>query len=110
MNIQQLIETGGNITVAVSPVDLKEFALSLIAEVRREEEQRRQEQEVYLTPKETAEKIGVTENTLWRWNKNGYLMPFKIGSKSRYRLSDIERVMTGGAKEKRASTTNCETL
>ena len=48
-------------------------------------EQRENKPEVYLT----------AEETLWRWNKEGYLVSAKVGSKVRYKLSDVERIQKG---------------
>lgn len=50
-------------------------------------------EEKYLTADETAEILGVDKSTLWRWNKCGYLSNVKIGSKVRYRLTDVEELM-----------------
>ena len=51
--------------------------------------------EIYITAKEAAKKLGVTLSTLWRWDNDGYLEKIKIGSKVRYRLSDVERMIKG---------------
>lgn len=45
-----------------------------------------------LTPTEVAEKYRISKVTLWRWDKMGLLAPIKMGRKSFYRQSDIERV------------------
>lgn len=94
MNIQSLLETDANVSVVVSVADLKEFAMTIINEVL---EQRISEakQETYLSPDEVAEKLGVSTNTLWRWNRDKYLMPIKMGRKSRYRLSDVNKILEG---------------
>lgn len=42
---------------------------------------------------EVARALGVTTATLWRWAKDGYLTPVKIGSKVLYRASDIEQML-----------------
>ena len=58
-------------------------------------EQRENKPETYLTAEETAKRLGVDRSTLWRWNKEGYLRSIKIGSKVRYKLSDVERLQKG---------------
>ena len=45
-----------------------------------------------LTPDEVASKYRISKVTLWRWAKAGLLKPVKMGRKSFYRQSDIERV------------------
>lgn len=94
MNIQQLLESGANVTVSVTPADLKEFALSLI-NAAKEMGRQQKEEEKYIPVKETAEMIGATRTTLWRWEKTGYLVPIKRGNSVYYRLSDITRIMEG---------------
>ena len=54
-------------------------------------EQRENKPEVFLTAEETAKRLKVNRSTLWRWNKEGYL----VGSKVRYKLSDVERIQKG---------------
>lgn len=95
MNIQQLLESGANVTVSVTPADLKEFALSLINAAQEMGKQQKKEEEKYLSARETAEMIGVTRATLWRWEKTGYLVPIKRGNSVYYRLSDINKFLEG---------------
>lgn len=94
MNINELINTDANISVVVSVADLKEFALCVVTEAMAAKEAEKKE-EKYLTPDEVAEMMGVCTNTLWRWNTQKYLCPVKVGRKSRYKLSDVKRVMEG---------------
>ena len=93
-NIERLLEMGDTISVNVSVADLKEFALAVVNEVMATRQAEREE-EKYLSPDEVAEMMGVCTNTLWRWNTQKYLCPVKVGSKLRYKLSDVKRVMEG---------------
>ena len=86
-----------NICIAVGINDLKEFGLSLIEEGRKMGMAERVP-ETYLTPKEVAKKLGVSTNTLWRWNKSGYLCHVKCGRKSFYKRSDVEYLMQGRSR------------
>lgn len=86
-----------NICIAVGINDLKEFGLSLIEEGRKMGKAERVA-ETYLTPKEVAKKLGVSTNTLWRWNKSGYLCHVKCGRKSFYKKSDIDKLISGNGK------------
>lgn len=90
MNITELLGTGASVNLTVSAVDLKEFALSLIAEARRLGADAPKEDKE-LTAKEAAEQLGVSTNSLWRWRKAGYLVPRKrIGSKVIYLQSQLD--------------------
>lgn len=103
MNIQALLESGANVTVSVTPFDLKEFATYLINQVQATTEDK-EEPESYLTPDEVADMIGVSKNTLWRWDKEHYLTPVKVGRKSRYKRSDVVALMSGKSDMKKAVT------
>ena len=56
--------------------------------------------ETYLSREEAMEKLDVSSATLWRWKKNGYLVPVQLGHMDRYRLSEINNIiiLKGGAK------------
>lgn len=94
MNIKELIQSGASVTVTLSPADLQEFGVTLINEAIVQRDKLRVP-ETYLTAKEAAELLGVTTSTLWRWGKDGYIKPIKLGGKSRYKFSDINRIKTG---------------
>ena len=49
--------------------------------------------EIYLSRTKVMEMLEVASATLWRWEKCGYLVPLSVGSKKRYRLSDIQRLL-----------------
>lgn len=93
MNISDLISSGANVAITITPLDLKEFALSLIEQAQAVKPKNGTEQ--YLSPDEAAKKLGVTTNTLWRWNKTKYLCPVKVGHKCFYKLSDINKKLEG---------------
>lgn len=94
MRIETLLESGANVSVTITPTDLKEFALSLIKEAM-ELGGKQKTPERYLTQKEAAVKLNVSENTLWRWKKTKYLVPSKVGNAVYYKLSDIEKLLEG---------------
>ena len=97
MNINEISKLGANnIQVVVSLADLNEFFEEKISEAVASRGQEKEEK--YLSVDEVCEVLKVSSNTLWRWNKNGYLKPNKVGRKSVYLLSDIDRLR----KNKRA--------
>ncbi|MDU7622294.1 MAG: helix-turn-helix domain-containing protein [Bacteroides stercoris] len=77
----------------MNALDLKEAFLQWNAEQKEESFPILQEE--YKTPNETAKMLDVDKSTLWRWAKQGYLVPVKWGNKSRYKLSDIRCCMEG---------------
>lgn len=46
-------------------------------------------EERVLTREETAEYLKVNKSTLWNWQKQGVLVPYGLGSRVYYKLSDI---------------------
>ena len=93
MNINSLLNSDANISVVVSVADLKEFALCVVTEAMAAMEEKTEER--YLTPDVVADMVGVSKNTLWRWEKEKYLIPIKVGRKSRYKLSDVKSILEG---------------
>lgn len=91
MNITEIIKANTNVQLVINALDLKEAFLQWAAEMKQSEPVR--QEEVYLTAKETADKLGVDLSTLWRWHRSGYLKKIKVGNKVRYRESDIRKLM-----------------
>lgn len=83
--------------ITVTPTDLKEFALEVANEVLTA--RLNVKEESYLTPDEAATLMGVSKNTLWRWEKMGYLTPFRVGRKPRYKRSELDALSKGERKE-----------
>jgi excisionase family DNA binding protein len=93
MNIQNLIASGENVTVAVSALDLKEFALTILNEAKKNAAPK---QEKVFTSSEAAKLLNVSTNTLWRWEKTGYLIPAtRVGKSPRYTEAQLTKLMEG---------------
>lgn len=94
MNIQEILKAadGANITLSVTPADLKEFALTIIEEAKKMAKAEK-ESEDYITLDEAMKICGVSRNTLWRWNRDKYLCNVKFGRKILYKKSDIDKLM-----------------
>lgn len=89
MKISEIVNQNVPLQVVVNVADLKELFLDW----KEESEQNRQkETDILLTPDEVASKYRISKVTLWRWAKDGLLKPVKMGRKTFYRQSDIERV------------------
>jgi predicted DNA-binding transcriptional regulator AlpA len=91
-----------NIRLEMSGEDLLEFSNDLINRAKSElsVEIAEARKERYLTREEAKEICGVCDATLWHWNKKNYLKTIKIGSKVRYKMSDIRQILEGGVNEK----------
>lgn len=80
--------------------DLLEFSNELINRAKTEltAEISEAQKEQYLTRQEVKEICGVCDATLWHWNKKNYLKAIKVGSKVRYKMSDIRRILDTHSK------------
>jgi hypothetical protein len=93
-NVLELAREFPALKLEVSAEDLLHM-MRTITEETVERFTKVEKQEQYLTPKQTAKDLDVDVSTLWRWEKNGYLVPVRIGCKPRYKLSDVERILCG---------------
>ena len=85
-------------SVTVKLADLKAAALEMARQIRRdaEDEQRRRDRAAG-SPLVEGDKVrrdlGVSNTTLWRWSRAGYLTPVKFGGRVYYRQADIEAIV-----------------
>ena len=84
----QIISNGAaNIKLEITGEDLRVFSDELINRAIN-----------VLSREEVKDMCGVCDATLWHWNKRNYLKAVKVGSKVRYRLSDVKRILGGTNK------------
>ena len=84
-----------DMSITIRLEDLVEANRSLITEFLQQEAEEREKyakEEIYLTREKVMEILGVSPTTLWRWEKTGYLVPFSIGTKRRYRKSEVDKI------------------
>lgn len=83
--------------VAVQANDLAEAGRRLVDLVRVEVEKEagRKAASTLLTKEQVISRLNVSETTLWRWKKRGYLIPLAVGGQLRYKSQDIEDIMEG---------------
>lgn len=101
IDLVTLLERVPNATITVQLSDLNAFARRLIADTREEYEQEISDRllaikENYLTADTVKDVLQISETTLWRWAKAGYLLPVMIGGQKRYKQSDIEKMVEQG--------------
>ncbi len=92
MNINELLNVNANVSVCVSLADLREFVGELVAEASAKPVET---EEKYLSVDEVSKLLNVSQNTLWRWNKSGYLCATKVGRTPMYKLSDVNNLRQG---------------
>ncbi len=97
--VKELIEKFGNrVTVNVDINDLREIFEAVLdaREALQKQEAEKRENDRLLDVEEVSQMLGVCSNSLWRWNRDGYLKPIKVGRKNRYKLSEVKRILEGG--------------
>ena len=107
--IALMSDSNADFNIIVSKDNLNAFADQLISRARVElaakAEQTRQQKdddETFFSRKEASAYLGVCETTLWKWAKPdcGYLLPVRVGTKVKYRKSDLDRIKLGKARDK----------
>lgn len=86
-----------NIQLVVGQEDLRDILKELITDALDEYKQE-SKSEILLSIDEVAQKLNVTKPTLWRWAKNNYLVPIKVGKRPMYKLTDVEHLLERRAK------------
>ena len=96
MSIKETIQSNPNVILQISGTDLLEFAKELANDVREQaiKDTRNFTAERLLSGTEAAKLCGVQYTTFWRWVKNGKIPQMKGAGNPRYRLSDIQKMMT----------------
>jgi len=52
----------------------------------------------HISTKEAAQMLGKKEITLWRWAKEGYLVPVKVGRSNRYKIEEVQAILDGKSR------------
>lgn len=97
MNISELSNLNASVSVCVTLNDLKEFVQQMIVEAAAKPAEA---EEKFLTIDEVCDILHVSSNTLWRWNRTGYLHSVKVGRTPQYKLSDVENLRQGKVNNK----------
>ena len=95
-DLMQIISNGqANVRLEITGEDLHKFSNELITRAVSEVAAalKGAEEDRLLTRDEVKDMCGVCDTTLWLWNKRNYLKAVKVGSKGRYRFSDVRRIL-----------------
>lgn len=95
MITELLKKNQGNVQLVVSAADLRELVNEWCdeREAQKEAERKSAEDKQRINKSEIKKALNVTDATLWRWAKSGYLVPIKVGRKNVYLKSDIDRIL-----------------
>ena len=97
-NIVELAKQCPDVIISLKVGELIEVVDYCVNKTRKDLEQQITDAntETYPTPKQVAEILNVDVSTLWRWRKQGYLVPIGVGGKRKYRMSDVKQILNGG--------------
>lgn len=100
-NLISLAKECPGLQVTITLSDLIEANTALIADTKKELEMLITDQntETYPSRDKVMEMLDVSQATLWRWAKNGYLVPLNVGGKRRYKMSDVKRILEGSSQK-----------
>lgn len=92
---KSIVEGDANITISISASDLREIVSEIVAGERERiaKEVELQKQKPTLSIADATSILGVSNKTLYLWEKSGYLTPVRIGRKVMYRAADIDEIM-----------------
>ena len=98
MAIQDLLSSGANVSITVTADDLRVFLAEVAQEVMNKEkaaEAARNADET-MTQKEVCKFLNISKSTLWRWERDNYLLPTgRMGRSPQYLKSDVQRIKKG---------------
>jgi hypothetical protein len=97
-NLIELAKQCPNVNITITVGELVEANEALIQKTCKELEQLVMDAntETFPSADQVTKILDVDRSTLWRWGKQGYLVPIEVGGKRRYRMSDIKRILEGG--------------
>ena len=98
MAIKDILSSGANVSITVTADDLRVFLAEVAQEVMNKEkaaEAARNADET-MTQKEVCKFLNVSKSTLWRWERDKYLLPTgRMGRSPQYLKSDVQRIKKG---------------
>ena len=80
------------VTITIGVADI---AKRVLTEIQEQGKITKTVNDEHLTAKQTADFLKVDVSSLWRFEKSGYLVPVRIGSKRMYKISDLEAILKG---------------
>ncbi len=95
LNNNSIQEGQLNTLILVSKKDLKDFAVSIIDEVKSnlQNEIKEIDQEEFLNTRQTLKLLNISQSSLNRWVKAGYIKPYVIGGRNKFSRNEIKKLI-----------------
>lgn len=90
----------GNCFYMITEEQLKQMITNAILEAKEqvEEERKNAEEVAAMSRNEAAARLRVSVHTLWRWARDGYLVPKRVGRRVLYLKSDVDKIIQKGVE------------
>lgn len=98
MTITDLLTGGANVSITVSADDLRVFFAEVAQQVINQEKaaEAARNADGVMSQTDVCKFLGVSKTTLWRWERDNYLLPTgRMGRSPQYLKSDVERIKKG---------------
>ena len=98
MGMKDILSSGANVSITVTADDLRVFLAEVVQEVMNKEKaaQAARNADETMTQKEVCKFLNVSKSTLWRWERDNYLLPTgRMGRSPQYLKSDVQRIKKG---------------
>jgi len=92
-NVEDKLQTKQVIQYYLNKEDLETVLGTLVEGIISRYEVAKREPK--LTIKQVSQRLSVDPSTLWRWERDGYLIPTRLGRKVLYNESDIAAIEEG---------------
>lgn len=92
-NVEETLQTKQLTQYFLNKEDLETVLRTLVLEIIEKYEVEKSEPK--LTVKQVSNRLHVDPSTLWRWERDGYLKPIRIGRKVLYRESEVAVIEEG---------------
>ncbi len=96
--VDSIEKSNGRVQVMLSGEGLAAVSLAMAERIRsqeraQEEPKPKRNEDALISKKQARDMLGVCDTTLWVWAQKGYLKVHKVGSRAKYRLGDILRLV-----------------
>lgn len=93
--MSSILSASNGVYLVVGASEMKDAFQEFVRVMRESEEERRayNDEMATVTREEAIRIFNRSHSTLLRWEKEGYLVPVKIGKTPLYKMSDIKKVL-----------------
>ena len=94
-SLLQLAEEYPDLCINIKLSELLEAFRQVAEEIHEtyEDERAAREKDKLISREDVLKQFGVSPTTLWRWGKEGYLKPIRIGAKVKYHKRDLDELI-----------------